>query len=356
MKNKKAFSLLLCLIMLFSMFPVSVFAEDESTETENVEEDDILMESALEDIGEDDNLMTESVPMKSEETDGSVPEDDGSEPDQVAEEQLPENAERPQKEIEDEAPDEPESSEEENEEDQEEELPEGLEDDFELLPVHVRFLVTPEDAVLAVYKKDDLGEKEELQPEEDGSWLLLPGEYFYTATVEGYEPVYETGFIVPEESGSGSYEISVVLVSFEDAAPVEAMSSSGKCGKNLTWTLDDDGLLTISGTGAMEDYYYVAPWGSSVKAIVINQGVTSIGGHAFSNCSSLTSVTIPDSVTSIEGSAFYDCRSLTSVTIPDSVTSIGGSAFSGCSSLTSVTIPDSVTSIGGSAFSKETLI
>ena len=73
--------------------------------------------------------------------------------------------------------------------------------------------------------------------------------------------------------------------------------------------------------------------------------VTSIGGYAFRDCTSLTSVTIPDSVTSIEQYAFRDCTSLTSVTISDSVTTIGGSAFWGCKNLTSVTIPDSVTRI-----------
>ncbi|MBR2042722.1 MAG: leucine-rich repeat protein, partial [Clostridia bacterium] len=77
--------------------------------------------------------------------------------------------------------------------------------------------------------------------------------------------------------------------------------------------------------------------------------VTSIGSFAFYNCS-LTSVTIPDSVTSIGGSAFENCTSLTSVNIGNSVTSIEDYAFCDCTSLTSVTIPDSVTSIGITAF------
>ena len=120
---------------------------------------------------------------------------------------------------------------------------------------------------------------------------------------------------------------------------------------NLTWKLDADGTLTISGTGAMKDYDYnnnPSPANQkkgSVKKVVIKDGVTSIGKDAFKNCSNLKSITILDSVTSIGDFAFSDCSSLTSITIPDSVTSIGDFAFSGCSSLTSITIPDSVTSI-----------
>ena len=135
---------------------------------------------------------------------------------------------------------------------------------------------------------------------------------------------------------------------------------SGTCGaegdgSNLTWTLDSEGVLTISGSGDMHGYDHLgAPWygiRSPVKSAVIADGVTSIGDSAFFDCTSLTSVTIPDSVTSIGEYAFYNCTSLTSVTIPNSVTSIGEYAFYNCTSLTSVAIPDSVTSIGEYAFS-----
>ena len=85
--------------------------------------------------------------------------------------------------------------------------------------------------------------------------------------------------------------------------------------------------------------------------LVIPDGVTSIRGHAFHNCHSLTSVTIPDSVTSIGDSAFRYCIGLTSITIPGSVTSICDNAFFDCGGLTSVTIPDGVTSIGDGVFS-----
>ncbi len=134
-----------------------------------------------------------------------------------------------------------------------------------------------------------------------------------------------------------------------------AATHSGTCGDNVTWTLDASGTLTISGKGAMADYYiFSVPWydtRSQVKTVIIKNGVTSIGNCAFDGCSSLTSATIPNSVTGIGNWAFYGCSSLTSATIPDSVTSIGEDAFNGCKSLTSVTIPNSVTSIANGAFS-----
>ena len=131
-------------------------------------------------------------------------------------------------------------------------------------------------------------------------------------------------------------------------------AQSGTCGDNLTWTLADS-VLTISGMGAMENFAFnsYAPWydyRSSIKSVIISDGVTSIGYEAFSRCSSLSSVTIGNSVTSIGKWAFSRCSSLTSVTIPNSVTSIGDLAFAECSSLTSVTIGNSVTSIGEGAF------
>ena len=130
---------------------------------------------------------------------------------------------------------------------------------------------------------------------------------------------------------------------------------SGTCGANVTWTLDSNGTLTISGSGAMKDCASPSesPWYNNrgqIKSVTIEQGVTSIGKGAFLYCSSLTSVSIPSSVTSIGNYAFQNCSSLISVTIPSGVTSIGDYAFENCSSLISVTIPNSVTSIGHLAF------
>lgn len=133
------------------------------------------------------------------------------------------------------------------------------------------------------------------------------------------------------------------LLTFSAAAE-SAVVESGTCGENLTWTLDAAGTLTVSGTGAMKDYNYEgAPWyqsRDSIKTVVIESGVTTIGEHAFSSCSSLTSINFQDSVTVIGEYAFESCSSLTSITIPESVTAIGGFAFYGCFSLTDVSITD----------------
>ncbi len=141
---------------------------------------------------------------------------------------------------------------------------------------------------------------------------------------------------------------------------------SGSYGTDVTWKLTgipDNYTLTISGTGAMVDYSKSSdrPWtddaneikdAKGIKTVVIGNGVTSIGGYAFSYCSGLASVTIPASVTSIGNYAFSGCSGLTSIEIPSNVTSIGTRAFFGCSGLTSIEIPSNVTSIGQSAFNR----
>ena len=141
--------------------------------------------------------------------------------------------------------------------------------------------------------------------------------------------------------------------------PVTAAAEGGddEIGYDLTWTLKG-GVLTISGTGEMFDFYDEAPWHeqrNEITSVVIEKGVTSIGACAFEWCENLKSVTIPDSVTKIGNAAFIFCESLASVTIPDSVTSIDAYAFSGCDSLTSVTIPENVSYIGDGPFSTNKL-
>lgn len=96
--------------------------------------------------------------------------------------------------------------------------------------------------------------------------------------------------------------------------PSESDVVNGTCGENLIWTLKD-GILTISGTGAMEDYSDLGtqPWydySDSIVSIIIENGVTSIGVLAFEGCHSLNCVEIGDSVTSIGMGSFAYCSSV----------------------------------------------
>lgn len=111
----------------------------------------------------------------------------------------------------------------------------------------------------------------------------------------------------------------------------------GTCG-NLTWTLNNSGVLIISGSGAMPDYDYTetshAPWAKmDVKQVIVCSGVTSIGKRAFIFMSSITNVTIADGLTSIGQEAFWGCTSLTSIILPANVTSIVCNAFNLCDNL-----------------------
>ena len=177
------------------------------------------------------------------------------------------------------------------------------------------------------------------------------------ATEEVTEPeetTEETAEAEPtEETEEALPEAGVV----EDVAALEAgVVASGTCGENLSWILTEDGVLRISGNGAMPNYSTssVAPWYSKrtkILSVVIEPGVTGVGAYAFYACLKLAEVELPEGMSYVGKGAFQDCTKLRAVEIPDGVTVIGEYAFSGCSGLTSVSIPDGVTSIGGFAFS-----
>lgn len=123
----------------------------------------------------------------------------------------------------------------------------------------------------------------------------------------------------------------------------QAVVASGTCGDSLTWTLDDAGTMTISGSGSMGDNggTFVVPWSANtaqIRTLALPEGLTSIGACAFANCNNLTSVTIPSTVTTI-GMRAFAYTALTNVTIPSTVTSLGIGAFSNCKSLSTVTLP-----------------
>ena len=138
------------------------------------------------------------------------------------------------------------------------------------------------------------------------------------------------------------------LFSITASAETATSGTTGDC----TWTLDGT-VLTISGSGSMENYTYSnsLPWGNSITEVIIKTGVAGIGDYAFSGCTGLTSITLPDSIKSIGNNAFYGCRGLSSITIPNNITDIGDCTFYRCTGLTNITIGNSVTGIGKRAFS-----
>ena len=182
-------------------------------------------------------------------------------------------------------------------------------------------------------------------PEFDSSEESAGAVYIYTPTIPETD---ENGnhYILSEEATLPEIYVMVDCVDNGIVLYSSNILASGTCGAegnngdNLTWILDDEGVLTISGTGAMASWNWKgSPWYANkdkIESVVIEDGVTSIGANAFDGCSGLTSITIPSSVTSIGEYTFYGCSGLTSITIPNSVTSIGTSAFSGCSGLTRV--------------------
>ena len=121
-----------------------------------------------------------------------------------------------------------------------------------------------------------------------------------------------------------------------------------KLGENIEWSLND-GVLILRGTGDMENFDNgIVPWldnRKNITSVIIEQGITSIGNHAFRECTGLRSVTLPESIASIGKCAFLDCTCLSSITLPKGITSIGYSAFSDCSNLSNITLPEDITSI-----------
>lgn len=137
------------------------------------------------------------------------------------------------------------------------------------------------------------------------------------------------------------------------AANAEANAiASGKCGQNLTWTLDSGYNLVISGNGDMNDFDQgKTPWSTYqdvIQSVTIADGATNIGKNAFRECKSLESVHLADSVTSIGEDAFYNCQQLTTLNFPKNLVHIGVSAFF-LTGITSVMLPEGFTTLDGSS-------
>lgn len=142
-----------------------------------------------------------------------------------------------------------------------------------------------------------------------------------------------------------------------DIDMVGDFETSGICGENVRWTLDELGKLTIEGNGALlpnDDFpSKSAPWyphRQKITAVSIKGGITGIGNGAFYGCTNLERVSIPYGVAGIGHSAFARCRSLKNLALPYGLSSLGSSAFQDCTALTNIQIPGSLSAIAPATF------
>ena len=179
--------------------------------------------------------------------------------------------------------------------------------------------------------------------------------------------------------------VSTMPMAFATDTPV----ANGTAGEGVTWELTDDGVLTISGTGAMNTDWYSPPWkdyNEAITAVVVEEGITKISDSAFCSAESLVTVSISSTVTYVTGYTFDSCDMLEEInvaeentayksidgilftedektlvmypankncdkyTIPSSVTTIGKMAFESNQGINTVIIPDTVTVMEFSAF------
>ena len=177
-----------------------------------------------------------------------------------------------------------------------------------------------------------------------GDKPLFYSDCFYNSGAVIYYPVDNATWNESYRSSYGGY-LNYVSTDY---------ASSGVCGDNLKWEIAN-GVLTISGTGAMTEYstQLPTPWQArsrEITKVVIQNGVTSLSHKVCCQFENLTQVTIADSVQSIGSQAFLGCERLESIRIPQGVTTIGDFTFQNCYRLREVSLPDSVTLIDMDAF------
>lgn len=133
-----------------------------------------------------------------------------------------------------------------------------------------------------------------------------------------------------------------------------AIASGTVAHGNATWVLGLDGVLTISGEGAISgDTLSRGPWGNyyqQIKAVVIEDGITSIDTYLFYMNSAIERVELPNNITYVGDSVFRACTSLKAITLPNDLTAMGRQVFCLCSSLERIIIPGGVTSFGKDTF------
>ena len=159
---------------------------------------------------------------------------------------------------------------------------------------------------------------------------VFPASAVHVHGAEITEPILDELSASAESMLAGSTQIG------QDAEVVK----SGTCGVNITWALNNAGVLTISGEGDMPDFFMErAPWQGGIKKVVIEEGVTSIGANAFNAGYGIMLVELPESLRLIGSSAFRACYDLMEIKLPAGLQEIEHSAFEACWSLKKIEVP-----------------
>ena len=198
--------------------------------------------------------------------------------------------------------------------------------------------------------------QEAIDAAKDGVVIDLLAEIDEKIVVSKHLTIERNGFSVTDLTAGENYGLTV----YDTVYIIGAFQNFGYCGaeaggKNLYWTLTEDGILTITGSGAMADFTAEdrAPWhekAAEINTVIMDEGITTLGNYAFADCTALETFAIGEEITSVGTGCFENCSVLTDVKIPNNVKFIGANAFYGCASLKKVIIPDSVTEIGNRAF------
>lgn len=152
--------------------------------------------------------------------------------------------------------------------------------------------------------------------------------------------------------------VLMLVMGAQTAHAESELPASGTCGTNVSWAIDANGNLTISGSGAMDDYYVEgSPWYSYKKQIIsvsVENGITRIGNCAFYGRSyeyaTIKTVSLPDSLKTIGYRAFWDCIGIENLILPSTSVTLEEGAFGYCEGMKSLTIPDTGIVLGEDAF------
>ena len=150
--------------------------------------------------------------------------------------------------------------------------------------------------------------------------------------------------------------IAAICLALMLCCPLAGLSeeTGGTFGSGLTWTLNESGTLTVSGSGYMYDGddYGCAPWDEvkeQIREIVIEDGVTHVGAYMFWNCENAVKITLGKDVGSI-GKAAFMYTGISTLRLPDGLSEIDDWALVNCHSLSSIYIPASVSELGETVF------